>query len=109
MVEIGELVNLGIYSAPSVRWEEDLAKICANLDQKTCDKFTNFPTSPLNWRPTRQNYHVGQNKLTQRFQRFVEDWPTNTEAEEYNLANIKKMPVSFYVPSNDGVCMPERA
>ena len=109
MEEIAEIVNLGIYSRPSVRYEEDRAKVCANLDQNTCDKWPELKKDPYNWRPTRQNYHVGQNKLTQRFQRFVEDWPANTEAEEYNLANIKNMPVSFYVPSNDGVCMPERA
>ena len=107
--EIGQLPNIGVYSTPSVRWDEDVANICANLDEKTCDKWSNFRTSGYNWKPTRQNYHVGQNKLTQRFQQFVDDWPAVTEAEEYKLTNIKNMPVSFYVPSNDGVCMPWRA
>ena len=37
--EIGELPNIGVYSTPSVRWDEDVANICANLDEKTCDKW----------------------------------------------------------------------
>ena len=112
MEEIGNYVDLGIYSVPSNNWEADVAKICANFDDPTCIKYSNMSADGYNWKPMRQEDHRQQNTLANRYQRYVENWSFNPlvyEAEEYDLSSIQNMPVSFYVPGNDGICMPERA
>ena len=57
MEEIGNFVDLGIYSVPSNNWEADVATICANLDDRTCDKYSNMRADGYNWRPMRQEDH----------------------------------------------------
>lgn len=49
--------------------------------------------------------------MTRRFQKFIplDDWPTVTESELYDLTAIDTMPVSMFVGENDMVCSVDRA
>ena len=50
-----------------------------------------------------------QNYLVQKFQTYVDDWSAGTEGVEYDLAQIKSMPITFIVGDQDDTCTHEHA
>ena len=69
-----------------------------------CKTYRNINQEPSS---TKTSQHWDQGRLTQRFQKFVDDWayPDKYEADLYPLNEINQVPVTLMIGAEDTLCM----
>ena len=95
-----DVSQLGIYATNGPNWTKDLEKICANTSAKTAAFYTS--QSGEQGMSTKTWDHWMQNTVADRFQEFNSNWtPDNIETELIDVSNISKVPLSFFVATED--------
>ena len=100
----------GVYAKVGPTWEDDLDTLCTSFGWDNCAYYRNINANQQAM-SFKTDAHWYQNTLTQRFQKFVEDWsyPDNFEADLIPIENISQMPISLFVGLFDFVCTKDKA
>lgn len=74
MESIGQYESVGVYSLPTSDWDNDLQDICTNLSTELCQRAQGQDAAQPYWKATKTLEHWAMNRMTQRFQRYVDNW-----------------------------------
>lgn len=102
------LEDNGVWAVCGPNWEDDLQTICDNNSKSVCHHYKGYTGNQGISVPMLN--HWSQNIAVNRFQEYVTDakWLAGEYiAEEVHLENIKRVPISMFVATNDNSCTPE--
>ena len=94
--------GIDVYSFSGPNWSEDKPKACAVIPEADCDQLNSYDKRQAT--SVKSNAHLGQLAESNRFQKFVKEWPTKKVGVKIDLDRVR-YPISMYVDQFDTVCL----